>query len=62
MKQQTNYFFLSGFFLVVWLVTTFFETFATPTWFKVFILILCVTFLIMGISNISKKGKQNNQE
>ena len=51
MNKHTNYLFLSGFFLVVFLIAQFSDIYQPPTWFKAFILILCFTFLVTGLSN-----------
>ena len=55
MNKGTNYFFLSGLFLVVYLVVEFTDIYGSPGWFKAFVLILTVTFLIIGLSNRTKK-------
>jgi len=60
MNKQTNYFFLSGLFFVVFLVIEFTDIYGDPAWFKAFVLILSATFLISGIA--SKKKKNNDRD
>lgn len=55
MNKSTNYFFLSGLFLVVYLVIEFTDIYGDPGWFKAFLIILTVTFLILGYSTRRKK-------
>ncbi len=50
MKKPTNYLFLSGFFLVVFLIAQFSDIYQPPAWFKAFVLILCFSFLVTGLS------------
>jgi len=57
MNKQTNYYFLSGFFFVVFLISQFTDVYKSPTWFKAFVLILCVAFLISGLANKNKDNK-----
>ena len=40
----------TGLFLVVYLVVEFTDIYGNPGWFKAFLLILTVTFLIIGLS------------
>ena len=61
MNKQTNYFFLAGLFFVVFLVMEFTEIYGDSGWFKFFLIILSVTFLITGISNRKKKNNDNEQ-
>ncbi|MEZ4878211.1 MAG: hypothetical protein R2805_11755 [Flavobacterium sp.] len=58
MNKQTNYFFLSAFFLVAFLISQFSDIYKSPTWFKAFVLILSITFLISGISNSQSKKNE----
>lgn len=57
MNKQTNYYFLSGFFFVVFLISQFTDVYKSPTWFKAFVLILCVAFLISGLASKNKDNK-----
>lgn len=50
MNKKNNYFFLSGLFLVVFLVLEFTDIYGNSGWFKFFVVILSVTFLISGLS------------
>ena len=50
MNKRSTYLFLSGFFLVVFLVVEFTDIYGDPGWFKFFLLILIATFFISGIS------------
>ena len=59
MNKQTNYFFLAGFFFVVFLVMEFTEIYGDSRWFKAFLIILSVTFLISGIAIRKKKNIDN---
>ncbi|MBK6355049.1 MAG: hypothetical protein IPF46_17080 [Saprospiraceae bacterium] len=61
MNKQTNYFFLAGFFFVVFLVMEFTEIYGDSGWFKAFLIILSVTFLISGIATRKKKNIDNEQ-
>ena len=61
MNKQTNYFFLAGLFFVVYLVKEFTDIYGDSGWFKAFLIILSVTFLISGISNRRKKNNDNEQ-
>lgn len=61
MNKQTNYFFLAGLFFVVFLVIEFTEIYGDSGWFKAFLVILSVTFLITGIAN-RKKIKNDNEQ
>jgi len=61
MNKQTNYFFLSGLLFVVFLVMEFTEIYGNSGWFKAFLLILSVTFLISGIANRKKKNNDSEQ-
>jgi len=56
MNKQTNYFFLSGFFFVLLIIMEFTDIYEPPIWFKVFLIILCVAFLISGIANRMNKN------
>lgn len=62
MNKQTNYYFLSGFFLVVLLISQFTDVYKSPTWFKAFALILCVAFLISGFTNKTNKEKTDEDD
>ncbi|MCD6660098.1 MAG: hypothetical protein LT105_08055 [Lentimicrobium sp.] len=55
MSKKTNYFFLSGFFLVAFLVVQFTGIYGNPGWFKAFLLILSATFLISGFADRKKE-------
>lgn len=57
MNKQINYYFLSGFFFVIFLISQFTDVYKSPKWFKAFVLILCVAFLISGFANKTKKEK-----
>jgi len=61
MKQHTNYFFLAGLFFVVFLVVEFTEIYGDSGWFKAFLMILSVAFLISGIANSKKKNIDSEQ-
>jgi hypothetical protein len=61
MNKQTNYIFLAGLFFVVFLVMEFTEIYGDSGWFKAFLIILSVTFLITGIANRQKKNNDNEQ-
>jgi len=60
MNKQTNYYFLAGLFFVVFLVMEFTEIYGDSGWFKAFLIILSVTFLLIGIAN--RKKKSNDSE
>jgi hypothetical protein len=55
--KQTNYLFLAGVFFVVFLVMEFTKIYGDSDWFKAFLIILFVTFLVIGIA---KRRKKNN--
>jgi hypothetical protein len=55
MNKKNTYFFLSGLFLVVFLVLEFTDIYGDSGWFKFFVLILSATFLFSGFS---KKRKE----
>ena len=57
-NKQINYYFLSGFFFVVFLISQFTDVYKSPMWFKAFALILCVAFLISGFANRTKDIKE----
>lgn len=59
MVKQANYFFLSGLFFVVFLIIQYTEMYVTPIWFKAFLLILMVTFLISGFA-VRQKSRDDN--
>lgn len=61
MNKQTNYYFLAGLFFVVFLVIEFTGIYGDPGWFKAFLIILSVTFLITGIANRKKKNNDSGQ-
>jgi hypothetical protein len=61
MNKQSNYFLLAGLFFVVFLVMEFTEIYGDSGWFKAFLLILSVTFLLSGIANRKKKSNDNEQ-
>ena len=60
MNKQTNYYFLAGLFFVVFLVIEFTEIYGDSGWFKAFLIILSVTYLLSGIAN--RKNKNNDKE
>ena len=62
MNKQTNYFFLAGLFFVLYLVMEFTNIYGDSGWFKAFLIILSVTFLITGIANRNKKRNDNEQK
>jgi hypothetical protein len=61
MNKQTNYYFLAGLFFVVFLVMEFTEIYGDSGWFKAFLIILSVTFLLIGIANRKKKSNDNER-
>ena len=61
MNKQINYYFLAGLFFVVFLVIEFTEIYGDSGWFKAFLLILSVTYLLSGIANRKKKNNDNEQ-
>jgi hypothetical protein len=61
MNKQTNYYFLAGLFFVVFLVMEFTEIYGDSDWFKAFLIILSVTFLLIGIANRKKKSNDNKR-
>jgi len=61
MNKQSNYFFLAGLFFVVFIVMEFTEIYGDSGWFKAFLIILSVTFLISGIASRMKKNNDNEQ-
>ncbi len=61
MNKQTNYFYLAGLFFVVYLVMEFTNIYGDSGWFKAFLIILSVTFLISGISKRRKKNNDNEK-
>lgn len=61
MNKQTNYIFLAGLFFVVCLVMEFTEIYGDSVWFKAFLIILSVTFLIACIANRKKKNNDNEK-
>ncbi len=62
MNRQTNYFFLAGLFFVVYLIMEFTNIYGDSGWFKAFLLILSVTFLITGIANKNKKSNDSEHK
>jgi|JRYD01.1.fsa_nt_gb hypothetical protein len=62
MNKQTNYYFLSGFFFVVFLISQFTDVYKSPMWFKAFVLILCVAFLISGLANKTKTTNEDDEK
>jgi hypothetical protein len=58
MKKSNNYLLLSAFFFAGYLIIEFTEIFGSPTTFKAFLLIACVTFLISGVSLKQKERKK----
>jgi hypothetical protein len=62
MNKQNNYFFLAGLFIVVYLIMEFTEIYGDSGWFKAFLIILSVTFLITGIANRNKVSNDNEQK
>jgi len=61
MNKQNNYYLLSGLFIVVFLVMEFTDIYGDSGWFKVFLIILSVTYLITGIANRKKKNNGHKQ-
>ena len=59
MSKETNYFFLSGLFFVVWLVVEFTDIYGDSGWFKAFLLILSATYLMSGVAGRKKTNKNN---
>jgi hypothetical protein len=55
MNKKTTFLFLSGIFLVVFLILQFTDIYGDSGWFKFFVLILFATFLISGISMKQKE-------
>ncbi|MFC0605407.1 hypothetical protein [Winogradskyella pulchriflava] len=55
MKKSTNYLILAGLSLVLYLVIEFTDIYGNPGWFKFFLVLLGVTFLISGIALRRKK-------
>lgn len=55
MKKSNNYLLLSALFFFGFLVVKYTDTFGNSSWFKLFLIILCITFLISGISQKKKK-------
>ncbi len=50
MSEQTNYYFLSVFFFVMFLLMEATDIYEPPPWFKAFLLILCTAFLVSGLN------------
>ncbi len=50
MKNSQNYFLLSALFLIAFLVVQFTDIYGDSKWFKVFALIVSVSFLVGGIT------------
>ncbi len=50
MKKSNNYLLLSALFFTGYLVIEFTDIYGDPVWFKSFLIIICATFLINGIS------------
>jgi hypothetical protein len=61
MTRKKNYFLLSGLFFLVFLVLEFTDIYGDSGWFKAFVLILFVTFLISGIAIEMNKNNDNEQ-
>lgn len=61
MNKKYNYLFLSALFFVVFLVIEFTEIYGDSGWFKAFLIILAVTFLITGIANRKEKNNDSGQ-
>jgi hypothetical protein len=61
MNKQTNYFFLSGLFFVVFLVVQFTDIYGDSGWFRAFLIILSTTFLISGMA-IKKKVNNDSEQ
>jgi hypothetical protein len=61
MSRKRNYFLLSGLFFLVFLVLEFTDIYGDSGWFKAFVLILFITFLISGIAIKKKKNNDNEQ-
>jgi hypothetical protein len=55
MKNKTNYFFLAGLFFAVFVIVEFTEIYGNSDWFKAFLLMLSVIYLILGIANRQKQ-------
>jgi hypothetical protein len=62
MNKKTNYFFLVGFLFVVYLVMEFTNIYGDSTWFKAYLIILSVTFLITAVANRNQKSSDNEQK
>ncbi len=58
MKTADKHVFLSALFLAVYVIIEFTEIFGDPTWFKFFLIIAFVTFLISGVSQKIKNQKK----
>lgn len=59
MQKGNNYYLLAALFLGFYLVVQFTDIYGKSTWFKAFLIILGVAFLISGLSN---KKNNNNQQ
>ena len=55
MKKSNNYLLLAGICVVAYLVIEFTDIYGDPGWFKFFLVLLGITFLISGISLKRKK-------
>mgnify|MGYP000285958465 CR=1 FL=1 len=55
MDKQPNYFFLSGLFFIGFIVIQFTDIYGDSSWFKVFLLIAFVSFLVGGF--LKKKNR-----
>ncbi len=60
MRNSQTYFILSGVFLVAFLVVEFTSIYGDSGWFKVFALILTVTFFVSGIAQ--KRNAENDEK
>lgn len=58
MTTANKYLFLSALFLAVYVMIEFTEIFGDPKWFKFFLIITFITFLISGVSQKIKNQKK----
>ena len=61
MKGAPNYFLLSALFFTVFLLVQFTDIYGNSTWFKFFVILLSVTFLVSGIQQ-RKKSKSEEAD
>lgn len=55
MKKSNKYLLLAALFFVGYLVIEFTDIYSDSTWFKFFLILICVTFLISGVSQKRKE-------